>query len=242
MTAPTRHRPEPSSGSVTRVARSWSTTLFGLVGGPLVAALGYGVAQASAWLGRLIYGPLGPTPFDPGSSIFTMAYYGAIGLGGIAGVVLCVGAIFGAGTAPCPSCGAQLDGLSTGTNEGVLCPSCHAYSDGEQGELRATPPGRVCVGRAFHAPLPEEAILPEGICCVCGSPSTRSVEVTLRLNAPGGSRYGRNYDARRLAIPHCASHDDGASLGGDALKQTISFRSYAYLRQYCEMNRCEPQA
>jgi hypothetical protein len=42
-------------------------------------------------------------------------------------------------------------------------------------------------------------------------------------------------------VPHCASHKDGAMLsaqGGDKVK--IRFRSYPYLRAFCERNGTSP--
>ncbi len=52
-------------------------------------------------------------------------------------------AISGAGQCACPSCAKPLDGLSTGSNEGVLCRDCLHYLEGKNGQLWVTDEMRV---------------------------------------------------------------------------------------------------
>ena len=92
---------------------------------------------------------------------------------------------------------------------------------------------------------------PDG-CCVCGQPSTRTVPVTaIRASsgsnagvaiATGGAVLATGRTKFTLEVPHCAQHDNGANLsaGGSDKEMRILFRSYPYLRSFCQRNNSQP--
>jgi hypothetical protein len=43
-----------------------------------------------------------------------------------------------------------------------------------------------------------------------------------------------------VEVPHCDEHKDGAMLTGTSSKPHIRFRSYPYLRAFCELNQTTP--
>jgi hypothetical protein len=109
--------------------------------------------------------------------LFWLIASGPISLGialcpGIVGLILFWMAVAGSGVAPCPGCGAKIDGLSTGSNDGVLCPGCKKFLEGKEGGLRVTEESRVADSSLFGVGMPESFSWPEG-CCVCGQPVTQ---------------------------------------------------------------------
>src|ERR1700730_12914285 len=68
--------------------------------------------------------------------------------------LILVGMSFGgAGHTTCPVCNALLSGLSTKSNDGVLCANCHRYSEGKDGLLWAIDENRIADEPIFSSPL-----------------------------------------------------------------------------------------
>jgi len=217
----------------TTVTRSWKTTIGYAVGGLVAIALS--------------------------GFLFDTIVEGAITVGialipGILGLVLLGMAFGGAGEAACPSCGSKLGGLSTRDNDGVLCEKCHAFAEGKQGTLAATDPNRVADKPTFGTLLPAQYRWPDG-CCVCGAPPTQREKVKTSVQnqgsaltligvsaATGGSVTGRaGYTTFEVEVPHCGAHQGGAEIsaaGGNRVR--IRFRSYPYLRAFCQCNEIQP--
>ena len=221
------------NGNATAIVRNWSVTIVYLIAG--AAALG---------LSGLLFATI-----VSGAITFGIALVVAI-----VGVVLLLGAKGGAGESACPACNARLTALSTESNEGVLCAHCLAYSEGQGGKLWATDPARVADRALFGTQLPAQFAWPPG-CCVCGMPPTRSDAVTTQIQrtgsaigvlavagATGGAVTGKAGETRfTVEVPHCDAHKDGAALsamGGGHVK--IRFRSYPYLRAFCQQNQIRP--
>jgi hypothetical protein len=220
-------------GGTTKITRNMKATFGNLAGGLL--ALGLSVV------------------------LFKTIADGAITVGialipGVFGLVLLYMAVGGSAEAACPSCGAKLGGLSTGANDGVLCEKCHFFADGKQGTLAVTDPNRVAEKPTFGTLLPAQYQWPNG-CCVCGAPPTRGEKVQTHIQnqgsalkligvsaATGGAVTGRaGYTLVEVEVPHCGTHKDGASIaaaGGDRVR--IRFRSYPYLRAFCQQNAVPP--
>jgi hypothetical protein len=162
-------------------------------------------------------------------------------------------AMSGAGECPCPGCGKTLDGLSTGSNDGKLCESCGRYYEGTGGELWATEESRVADTPIFSSPIPENFAFPDA-CCVCGKPPTHREAVSMTRQNTGGSAAavgvtavtggvisgGGSSTRTTVQVPHCDEHKEGASLGGTTDKPHVRFRSYPYLRAFCELNKTKP--
>ncbi|HVX84700.1 MAG TPA: hypothetical protein VH253_07775 [Phycisphaerae bacterium] len=153
-------------------------------------------------------------------------------------------AIGGAGVASCPGCGERLTNLGTGSNEAVLCPKCLKYYEGTGGELWATDMGKVAASAVYTTKLPEKFQFPEG-CCVCGKPATQRVKVETRMmNASSAvTAPAVGYSSSTVTsveVPHCAEHKDGAMLSGTSKDMRIRFRSYPYMRAFCELNGVGP--
>jgi hypothetical protein len=152
--------------------------------------------------------------------------------------------ISGASETTCPNCKKPLSGLSTGSNDGVLCDGCHLYFEGKNAELWQTDPARIADSPIFSSPVPEKFILPD-LCCVCGAPSTQKIKVTLTTtnasSALTATTIGVTTSTRTtIEVPHCADHKDGADLTGTQDRPHIKFRSYPYLRAFCEANQTTP--
>ena len=153
-------------------------------------------------------------------------------------------AIAGAGETSCPSCAKPLGGLSTGSNDGVLCSHCHHYFEGKNGELWATDDSRIADSPLFSSPLPEKFSFPQ-VCCVCGKPSTQNIPASLTTtnasSAVTQSTIGVTSSTTvSVEVPHCAEHKDGAILTGTKDHTKVRFRSYPYLRSFCEVNNTTP--
>lgn len=222
----------PMAGT-TKVTRNWKTTAGYAVGG--IAAIAFSVL------------------------LFETIADGAITIGialipGVLGLIFLGMAFGGAGEAACPSCGAKVSGLSTGNNDGVLCAKCHAFAEGKQGTLTVTDPNRVADKPTFGTLLPAQYQWPQG-CCVCGAPPDHGEKIQTRVQnqgsalalvganaVTGGAVTGKaGATVFSVEVPHCGQHKDGAELsaaGGDRVK--IRFRSYPYLRAFCQQNGITP--
>jgi hypothetical protein len=164
-------------------------------------------------------------------------------LWGIAAVLLLLAAIFlvlmsvNANSATCPACGARLSQLSAKLNDGVLCRDCRIYLEGSGGMLWRTDENRVADQPIFCSPLPEGPVFPER-CCVCGRARAHLEKVSSFMGT-ASSLYPSNRWVS-VEVPHCASHEGGAQLDGDQDDPYIKFRSYPYLRAFCQTNNTEP--
>ncbi len=218
---------------MTKVTRNWKTTVGYAVGG--LAAIA-------------VSGLLFKTIADGAITI------GIALIPGVLGLVFLGMAFGGAGEAACPSCGAVITGLSTGANDGVLCEKCHAFAEGKQGTLSPIDPNRVADKPTFGTLLPAQYSWPNG-CCVCGAPADHAEKVQTRVQnqgsalalvganaVTGGAVTGKaGATIFEVQVPHCAAHKDGAQIsaaGGDRVK--IRFRSYPYLRAFCQQNQIWP--
>jgi hypothetical protein len=209
--------------TTTRISRSWNATIGYLVGA--ILAIGISV---------LLFATIAEGPVTVGIALIP----------GVVGGIFLYMAFGGAGTAACPVCGATLGGLSTRVNDGVLCPSCHVYSEGTDGALWRTDPNRVADEPIFSSPLPPEFKFPSG-CCVCGRPAAGSETIKLRTqnasSAVTASTVGVTTSTEvSIGVPHCAEHTGGARLGGTPGSPHIKLRSYPYLREFCELNGTIP--
>jgi hypothetical protein len=205
-----------------KIERSWSATIGYIVAGIVIIAIGVAI---------FMFG-------DPGLMLGTFAVVVIIfGL-------ICFGmATGGAAVAPCPNCGKSITGLSTGSNEGRLCAGCHEYFEGTGGELWATDQSKIATTPIFSSPLPETFNFPPG-CCVCGQPETRRVKISITTQGAGDVALipvgVRSTTRTSVEVPHCAQHDDGAALAGTKDHPKIRFRSYPYLRAFCDLNKTTP--
>ena len=142
-----------------------------------------------------------------------------------------------ANAANCPACGKRLNGLSAKSNDGILCHNCRTYVEGSDGMIWRTDENRVAEKPMFCSPLPEEPVFPNQ-CCVCGGASTHLEKISRLL----GTARSPNPSNRWVSVdvPHCADHEGGAQVAGDQEDPYIKFRSYPYLRAFCQMNRTVP--
>ncbi len=220
--------------SKSRIVRSWGRTLAYLGGGLVLAAISAGLFATIV----------------SGAITFGIALIPAV-----VALVLVWMAVAGAASAPCPGCGATLDGLSTGLNDGVCCGGCHRFLEGKGGELWLTDPNRIAGEPLFGTRLGESFDWPDG-CCQCSTPATRrlptSINITTGSSSAGNAAVGVLSGGTVVAtgggtritieVPHCEQHDNGARLSApNGLKDVrILFRSYPYLRAFCEKNGSEP--
>jgi hypothetical protein len=153
-----------------------------------------------------------------------------------------------AGSCCCPRCGATLSGLALTSNAAVLCGSCHTYFEGKDRSLWEIDPDRVAGQPLFRSQLPEHAEFPD-VCCVCGAEGRRKDEILLTTreteswqSGSGGAGETHTWKAISVSVPHCEDHTDGAILGLDSrLGPYIRFRSYPYLRAFCQLNGTQPE-
>ncbi|MCU1265896.1 MAG: hypothetical protein JWM21_2214 [Acidobacteria bacterium] len=207
----------------TRIARSWGATIGYLIG----AIVAFGVAIL----------------------LFMTIVEGAISFGfalipAILALILLFMSFGGAGATTCPGCDAQLGGLSTKSNDGVLCAGCHRYSEGKDGLLWQTDENRIADDPVFTSPLPAQFTFPQG-CCVCGQPEVRREKITLRMQNASSvvtvAAVGVTTSTTvSVEVPHCAEHKEGARLSGTPQSTHIRFRSYPYLRAFCQVNGTTP--
>ncbi|MDQ2855813.1 MAG: hypothetical protein M3R68_05755, partial [Acidobacteriota bacterium] len=127
---------------------------------------------------------------------------------------------------------------------GVVCASCHHYSEGKDGLLWQTDESRIADDPIFSSPLPEKFNFPK-VCCVCGKPEVRREKISFRtqnassaLTAPTVGLTSNTTIS--VEVPHCAEHKEGARLSGSPTTTIIRFRSYPYLSAFCEMNGTTP--
>ena len=206
----------------TKITRSWGATIGYLIGA--IVALAISV---------LLFMTIAEGPITIGIALIPA----------VVALILLFMSFGGAGFAACPACGARLSGLSTKANDGVLCLNCRTYSEGSDGMLSRTEENRVADEPIFSSPLPEQFNFPDG-CCVCGRAEAGREKVSLQtlqassaVTAPAGLT---SYTRVSVEVPHCAEHAGGARLTGTPDNPHIKFRSYPYLRAFCQMNGTTP--
>ena len=207
----------------TKISRSWGAT-FGFFGGALVL-------------------------FVVSILLFTTIVEGPITIGfalipAVAAVALLFMAFGGSGKSNCPVCNQSLSGLSTKANDGVLCTGCQNYLEGKDGLLWQTDGNRVADDAIFTSPLPQRFIFPRG-CCVCGGKEASLEPISMQtqnassaVTAPVAGVTTRTIVS--VEVPHCVEHKGGAQLTGTANNPHIKFRSYPYLRAFCQANSTVP--
>jgi hypothetical protein len=207
----------------TKISRSWGATIGYLIGA--VFALGVSV---------LLFMSIVEGPISLGIALIPA----------IIALFLLYSSFGGAGTGSCPICDSPLSGLSTKSNDGVVCRNCHRYSEGQGGLLRETDENRVAAAPMFSTLLPAQFAFPAG-CCVCGGLEVNRETISLQsqnassvITAP---TVGVTTDTTvSIVVPHCAQHRGGAQLTGSPQRPHIMFRSYPYLRAFCQLNGATP--
>ena len=207
----------------TKISRSWGATIGYLIGA--IVALGISIALFMS----IVEGPI---------------TFGIALIPAILALILLFMSFGGAGTSTCPICGAQLSGLSTKSNDGVLCASCHRYSEGKDGLLWQTDENRIADDAIFTSPLPAQFTFPS-VCCVCGKPEVSREKITLRMQNSSSVVTAATVGVTTsttvsVEVPHCAEHKEGARLSGTPQATLIRFRSYPYLSAFCQMNGTTP--
>ena len=217
----------------TAIRRNWRATMGYLAGA--ILSMGLSVLLFVTIVEETITFAIALIPFILSIILFYMSYCGA-------------------GEASCPSCDKIVSGLSTGSNDGILCPECTNYLEGKGGKLWITDHSRIADSPVFSSPLPDEFSFPDG-CCVCGSPATHNESVSANIQSDkstaamagvtvlsGGAVSGRaGYTEWTVQVPHCDSHKQGASLGSlGSGKVKISFKSLPYLQAFCKTNNTKP--
>ena len=207
----------------TKIARSWGATIGYLIGA--VVALGVSVL------------------------LFMFIVEGPVTLGfalipAIMALILLFMSFGGSGTGSCPDCDTPLSGLSTKSNDGVLCSHCRHYFEGQDGLLWKTDESRIADDPMFGTRLPAQFNFPAG-CCVCGGQETKREKISLRMqnasSAVTAPIAGVTTDTTvSTEAPHCEEHSGGARLSGSPQSPHIKFRSYPYLRAFCRLNGTTP--
>ena len=207
----------------TEISRSWAAT-FGFLGGALVLFV----------VSVLLFATIVEGPITIGLALIPA----------VAAFALLFIAFGGSGRSTCPVCNHALSGLSTKANDGVLCTGCHNYLEGKDGSLWQTDENRVADEAMFTSPLPQHFIFPRG-CCVCGGKeasletiSMQSQNASSAVTAPVAGVTTRTIVS--VEVPHCAQHESGAQLTGTPNNPHIKFRSYPYLRAFCQANSTVP--
>ncbi len=205
------------------IQRSWKSTLTSII-----------IALVSAAVSAALFMTIVGGPVTIGIALIPA----------VVALIFVFMAISGAGECPCPACGKPLDGLTTGSNDGKLCPHCHRYFEGKNAQLWATDEMRIADHPQFSSPLPDSFTFPDA-CCVCAQPATKKQKIQLTTtnasSAVTQSTIGLTTTTRTsVEVPHCDQHKDGAMLTGTQSKTHIKFRSYPYLRAFCELNNTTP--
>src|ERR1700731_2576759 len=119
----------------TKITRSWGATIGYLIGAFVAIAVSV-----------LLFVTIAEGPVTVGIALIPA----------VLALMLVYASFGGAGYTTCPVCDARLDGLSTKSNDGVVCANCHRYSEGKDGFLWPTDEDRIADDPIFSSPLPEQ--------------------------------------------------------------------------------------
>ena len=152
------------------------------------------------------------------------------------------------GSCPCPCCGTLLMVSALASKIAIPCTNCHHYFEEIDGSLSEIEPERVAAQPQFRSSYRVTGEFPE-MCCVCCGPARRRQKILLTnleneyLESVTGELFETSrWKATSASVPHCNDHTDGAVLGVDSrLGPYIRFKSYRYLKAYCELNRTYPE-
>lgn len=206
-----------------KIKRSWPTTIGFLIGG--IAAIGFAIVLI--------------IEIERGDFRTQVARLVAVG----AVLLICVGIFLvvlifnGSGSADCPVCGSHLWGISTKSNDAILCSDCLKYLEGNNGMIWATDENRIADEPIFRSRLPDSPRFPEK-CCVCGQSDIANEKISSLLGTARGVNPGNRWVT--VEVPHCGEHTGGALVDGDQEDPYIAFRSYPYLREFCQLNGTVP--
>ncbi len=208
----------------TTISRSWSATIGYLIGG--VVSLGISVLLFITIVGGAVTFGIALIP----AIVALMLFYMSFG---------------GSGVGTCPGCDAPMSGLGTKSNDGVLCHTCLRYAEGQNGSLWLTDESRIADEPIFSSPLPEQFEFPPS-CCVCGNAEAHREKITYTTQNASSALTAPTVGVTTstkisVEVPHCAEHKDGARLSATAKSPLIRFRSYPYLRAFCQLNGTSPE-
>ncbi len=146
----------------------------------------------------------------------------------------------GVGSVECPNCSHPIEVMHISLHRIVGCPQCHTYLEGAEvmkpveGDYLAKQP-------SFEAPVPANLQWPEG-CPVCRQPvsGTVKIEGTSSSGAMASLMLPVSFHrVNSLQVPQCSEHKDGVWLHLVDGGSVVSFRSYAYWKEFCELNQIE---
>src|SRR5260370_9276555 len=207
----------------TKITRSWGATIGYLVG-----------AAAALVISILLFMTIAQGPVTLGIALMPA-------IGGMIFICMSFG---GSGKSTCPGCQSRLTGLSTKSNDGVLCGGCNHYLEANGGSLWQTDENRISDVPLFSSPLPAQFSFPGG-CCVCGRSEAGLEKISLSNQNASSAITAPSVGVTTstivsVEVPHCAEHKEGAQLTGTPQRPHIKFRSYPYLRAFCESNGTTP--
>jgi hypothetical protein len=152
----------------------------------------------------------------------------------------------------CPACGSWITAAGA-PGSVVRCQDCGAFAKLDAAQnLAVLDPSTVAPTHVYETYLPEAPRWPNA-CCVCCAPATRAEPMSISYEAEpdfaermtahavvglasaGMLKVGEHVVnvTERYAVPHCDAHSGGAKLAPAG----IAFRSYAYQRQFVQLNR-----
>ena len=202
------------------------------------------LAILAAGLGLLGFG------WTRGWGFVAMFWSGVLALLGGAWVV---GIAKGGGVAiaACPHCGAKLEFTHIASARTVKCDRCGEWSAGTE-VMAPLAPDHLAELPVFPVPLPDSPRWPTDAsgamrCPVTGGDATRMIEVQATSALGDAFAALSPISVQRvhsLRVPASVEHDDGIwlDMGEDDQSLILLFRSYAYYREFLELNRAEAAA
>jgi hypothetical protein len=145
---------------------------------------------------------------------------------------------FTSGSAHCLNCNRKFtDQFYLGSlNE---CPACHTWHQYHQGKLVlvsadfiADEPG-FSVSRDLLKSPPEWRLPWPGMCCVCRKPATKTGEFRIDQTVSEDLLGTKTVRSVRFDVGYCPDHKKGV----DVWPFEMKFRSHAYWRDFCNLNR-----
>lgn len=145
----------------------------------------------------------------------------------------------GAWTADCPSCDAPLTSAELGGSlrgdKVIRCPKCRTYLGGSD-VLKPVQSGYVHPEPVFQAPLPDDAVWPQG-CAQCGDTPTRYLSVSnakpSKMVSVTGSGRQRVF---RMQVPACDRHAEPVWIWSRDSNSVVVFRSFEMFATFVTLN------